>query len=216
MRYLFLTGISVSLLFLFPNSESEAHVSFLAERAYLSLGFGEFQCEGFKDTEGGYVKKNLKAAHVFYVGAGYRFSDHIRSDINFQYSKLNYKVSRGRVHLEQRIRILSGMLNAYYDLYLDDFTCPYVTIGIGVSNNNPGKLRFTTIKEEFKGKRRTNLAWNVGGGILLNTISKDYSIDIGYRYVDFGKIQTAIQPGANYATQKIRGHKGIISVVFKL
>ena len=212
---LFLICLLLQLLILFSNFKVEARGVFFSERAYLNLGFGLFQCERFKETENEYAKKNLKISYFFNAGIGYKFSNYIRSDINFQYSKVNYRASRQNDHSKQDIRAISGIVNLYCDLHPNSFISPYIMVGTGINRIQPTGLQISQNKK-LKGESTINLVWNVGVGVLLDAISNDYSIDIGYRYIDLGKIQTAaFSPIAGYVSQRIRGHQGIISVLFK-
>jgi opacity protein-like surface antigen len=204
-------------LLLLHTHKATARGLIFSERAYVNVGFGEFQCERFQGTEGEYIKSNVRASHVFNLGVGYKISTHISSDINVQSTKLFYKANEPKARLRQKIAILSGMINLYYNLYEEALINPYMTAGIGMSRNTARDLIDISKDVRFKGRSTTNLAWNLGGGILLNTMSRDYEINIGYRYMDYGIIQIkTMDPVHVYVTQKIRGHLGIISVLFKL
>jgi opacity protein-like surface antigen len=204
-------------LLLLPTPQATARGTIFSERAYVNVGFGEFQCERFREAKGAHIKKDIKASHVFNLGVGYRLSGHIRSEINFHHTKLFYKASDSNSNLGQKITVISSMANLHYDLYEETLINPYVTAGIGISRTHPRDLIDMKTDTHLRGRSKTNLAWNFGCGILLNTMSRDYEINIGYRYIDYGIIQTStFSKPIVYVNQRIRGHLGIISVLFKL
>lgn len=204
-------------ILLYPNLQATARSLIFSERAYVNVGLGEFQCERFKEIDGVYPKSNIRASHVFNLGVGYKLSGHIGSEINLQYARLFYKAKSQNMHLIQKVTVTASMVNLYYNLYEEALINPYITAGVGVSRNRPTALVETSRNIRLKGRSTTNLAWNFGGGILLNTMSRDYEINIGYRYIDYGILQTASEQEGNvYVNQRIRGHQGIITVLFKL
>jgi opacity protein-like surface antigen len=213
-------GSLVLLLLLSTNLKATAHGLIFTEKIYIKAGLGGFQCDKFKETEGGHIKKKLGISPVLSLGVGYRFTDYIRSDIDIQYNKLTYKASNHGMQLNQKIKVVSGMINLYGDLYTGSFATPYIVVGVGLSKNSVGALTMMQvspiISRKVKGKSKTNLAWNVGGGVVLDTMSADYLIDICYRYMDFGKILTGPSIVDVDLVQRIKGHQCIISVLFKL
>jgi len=217
-RWPFLLTLILFSCILCSNGESTARGLFLEENFYLSIGAGEFQCRGFKETEDAYAKKNIKLSHTFNAGIGYRFSDHIRSDVLFQYDNVKYRANSQGFLYRQKIRALSGMMNLYYDMLPQEFISPYLLGGAGISKTSPTPLVIMPQNETHKGKPRTNLAWNIGAGVLINTLSKDYAATIGYKYIDLGKIKTAgyNSQNTNSATQKIRGHQVMATLLYKL
>jgi opacity protein-like surface antigen len=214
---LFKVSVLLYAIFLFSSLEATARGIIFVEKAYIKLGIGAFQADAFKEMPRAHKKKKLKTSHAFNVGVGYKFSDYIRADVDFYYTKLYYKFSGERMALKQNVKVVSSMMNLYCDLYTGDFIAPYIKVGLGVSRNSPSKLVEALRGFVSNGKNRTNFSWDAGGGVLLDTISKDYSIDIGYRYVDFGKMQTQeCFSVKKYVFQRIKGHLVVVAALFKL
>ena len=202
-------------LALFLSFNVFAKPVFLKENAYLNLGFGAFQCDQFKENDL-YIKKHLRIASIFNVGIGYKFSDYMISDINLQYSNLDYKASDRDTSLKQKIRIISAMVNLRYNTHTNSLITPYITVGVGASSNQPTKLIDVTASLSYKAQKKINFAWNLGCGVIFNNLSSHYSMDIGYRYVDFGKIYTKnFSDEFPTVVQIIRGQEVIASVFFK-
>ncbi|NRA73999.1 MAG: porin family protein [Rickettsiales bacterium] len=217
-NYIKLSYSVLCLLILFYCSNAFGRVALFRENAYLNLGVGEFQPNRFEEREDVYIKKRPRMSHVFSVGAGYRFSSHFRSTVNFQYSKVTYKARDNKNDLRQKIRTTSGMINIDWDMYPNSFLSPYVTGGVGVSRNQPAKLTDIKYSLESQGRKsKTNFAWNIGCGVLLNTFGDSYLMDFGYRYVNLGKFYTkGFIEQSSYVSQRLTGHEAIVWVTFKL
>ena len=82
-----------------------------------------------------------------------------------------------------KTQIHSYMINAYYDFNTDSAFTPYIGGGIGYATT---KLSDTRARTGAKSNSHTNFAWQIGGGIAY-AVNDNVSIDVGYRYVDYGK-----------------------------
>lgn len=85
------------------------------------------------------------------------------------------------------------LFNAYYDFDTQTAFTPYIGFGLGfarlkgtMSYNYEDAYEETNISGS---KNRTNFAWQIGAGIAYD-ISKNVAIDLGYRYMDYGKLST--------------------------
>lgn len=104
-----------------------------------------------------------------------------------------------------KVKSQSVMLNAYYDIDTESKLTPYVGAGIGYA-----KLKGTlTIDGESMGSMDdNNFAWQIGAGVGY-ALNDNVSVDVGYRYVDYGdftegevKLDTSsheLYVGARYA-----------------
>lgn len=72
----------------------------------------------------------------------------------------------------------------YYDLPFHFPIRPYLNAGAGMA--------YTDINYKLENKKesddKTKFAWNAGGGLALN-VTSNLSFDLGYRYIDTGKIK---------------------------
>jgi len=80
------------------------------------------------------------------------------------------------------------MLNAYYDFDTGSAFTPYIGAGIGYAKT---KVAYADNNFNINGfwkqtDSHTNIAWQIGAGIAYE-LNDNVSIDVGYRYVDYGK-----------------------------
>lgn len=96
------------------------------------------------------------------------------------------------------IDLQGGSVNLYFDFILNRrnpsfiFT-PYAMAGIGISEIELGDINFTGRANNdltIKGKTQRNKTVIFGAGLTAG-INNYISLDIGYRYYDFGKIKTS-------------------------
>ena len=210
-----LAGVTIAFSVLYIGS-STAKTMDLLDNVYLKAGAGVAQFNKFKETEDGYRKKSLKASPVYNIGIGYRFSDAIRADLNFQYAEAKYRNKTEGVlrNQSQNIKTTAAFVNGYYDINFHESVVPYLTAGVGVGANKSSNLKQRTCPKR-KGKDELNFIWNVGVGAQYN-INKNFAFDLGYRYMHLGVEKTNDSESEHFkgGKQKIRGHKIIGSLVY--
>lgn len=199
---------------------------------YVKAGAGFTKFGKFKETKdhNSYVNKSPKSAPMFHVGVGYKFTDALRSDLTFHYGKISYKgTGKTETHTRtasQKITTMAAMVNGYYDFNMNEMFTPYVTAGVGLGQNQSKNLSVvraqntnlenkTTTPLKAK-KSKIAFVWNGGAGVLLN-ISKNFAVDVGYRYMDLGRISVkdSLTPEVKGSKQNIKGHQGLVSLVYK-
>ena len=88
----------------------------------------------------------------------------------------------------------SFFVNAYFDIHNSSPVTPYIGAGLGlasVSADYQASLSDGTNEGGFGfNKTKTNFAWNIGAGAAWK-ISDMISLDLGYRYADFGKVKAS-------------------------
>jgi opacity protein-like surface antigen len=164
---------------------------------------------------------------IFGAGIGYRVLPSVRTELGFAY-RGGYEVNEAdagnnRVHAD--IRSWNVMLNGFYDFDIGSAFRPYVGAGIGVANNRVRNVR-TEVAPAFgggtvteNGGNKTGFAWSLGAGIAY-AINPRMVLDVGYRYVDLGKLRTDAGPlggaggGANYggARGNLRAHEFVVAL----
>jgi len=89
----------------------------------------------------------------------------------------------------QRITIDSErlMFNLYHDCDFFDFVSMYAGAGVGLAFNETDALQGTS--SEFADSTVTSTAWSVSAGVTKD-IFTDYTIDVGYRYINLGDANT--------------------------
>ncbi|NRA73639.1 MAG: porin family protein [Rickettsiales bacterium] len=191
-------------------------------RVYLKFGSSIIRYKPFKG-EGGYDKGSPKEVSSYNIGIGYKFTNAIKTDVNLLFNVAEYKsttdIGYAIVNIKQRIRMISSFINGYYDVALSKYIIPYLTAGVGVGKNKAGDLKWFIkdfgFEESFKGRTVTNLIWNVGIGIKYS-LSKDFVLDLGYRYMDLGNISTNDSSALEIrgVKQKMRGYQILGSLIY--
>ena len=109
--------------------------------------------------------------------------DALRSELelgwNKEFSKNYSEVDEDEVDKwKDTFKTKTLMLNAYYDIFTKAGFTPYVGAGIGLSRIN-AKI------EDVKASD-TSFAWQAGLGVAYN-ITDNLALDLGYRYMNYGK-----------------------------
>lgn len=185
------TILKVALASLLVMSASfalaDGHGMSAAGKAYIRADAG-FAMLATNPDKKEYSKKP-KSSPVYGVGFGYKFTDHLRSDVtithrsNFKYSG---KTTSGTAE-SQKISSTAIMLNAYYDIMQYKGFTPYVMAGAGMAYNKAGDFKQGNLVTT--GKEKSSAAWQAGFGTQYK-ITKNISLDTGYRYVSLGKFST--------------------------
>jgi len=89
----------------------------------------------------------------------------------------------------------SVFVNFYHDFRNHTVFTPYLSAGAGFSST-----RFKIYNSAFTEADRSNsFAWNVGIGAICNIFRNEIDLDIGYRFVDYGKAKFSRDiPGGNH------------------
>jgi opacity protein-like surface antigen len=200
----------LALYFGFMNSADAS----IADKIYLKAGIGTMKYSKFKSVPGSYSKKAPKGSALYRVAVGYRFNKSIRTDLTVQHSQTDYKVE----DLKQSFYSTQVFLNAYYDIIWRKNFVPYLTVGLGVGNNKAGTFHASSpMTYTLKGGSKTNLIWSIGAGTKFN-FNTNYAVDLEYRYVGLGKLNTkaGIVDGMAIAgaKQAVRGNQVIGSLIY--
>jgi len=145
------------------------------------------------------------------LGAGFRRS-WLRGDLTVDYAAPEkYQgtvVTPGDV--SAKIQSSSALLNIYADLGTWYRLTPYVGAGIGAARVTVSDFD-SAVSPPFSSAAshsQWDLAWAAMAGTAL-TISRNVQIDLGYRYLNLGNVQTAEGPGGhmtfkNVVAQEVR------------
>lgn len=183
-----------SLVFLAPCGAFAADL-FSTDDIYLRLDSGySWSRSGGENLDG----SALGDTPILGVGVGYVIADRFRLDLTVGYRgwyamKSMVPSEFGVISERSNIESVDGLLNVYYDIGKFGILTPYVGAGAGFAYNN-----FETATISYAGSdvgtiaahSRTNFAWQVGLGSAID-VAPNTSIDVGYRYLDMGRITTA-------------------------
>ena len=147
---------------------------------------------------------NTKAPNSIFLGAGigYLINDHLRSDLTLTFRPTS-RLSHSRRYIDdlnyteeinQDFSSATLMCNTYYNFYKLGSFSPYILGGIGFSRNYMGNYFSRDIpagsSEHIVGSSNSSTkfspAWTLGIGTNLG-ISKDFDLDVFYRYGNLGK-----------------------------
>jgi opacity protein-like surface antigen len=99
------------------------------------------------------------------------------------------------------VKSLTVMFNGYYDLGNVGGFVPYVGAGVGAAHNDVGRVTFTGdpgLANPLNGDDKWSLAWSLMAGVGYQ-ISDRITLDIGYRYIDLGKVQSSRVDSTGYS-----------------
>lgn len=107
-----------------------------------------------------------------------------------------------------KLKTYAALFNVYYDLNLRTAVpvTPYVGVGIGFGRSE--------YKSPLGNKKDTNVALQIGGGVNYQ-INRNFSLDLGYRYITYGDFDKTYEvPGIYYMKQeyKPRAHEILLGV----
>ena len=97
------------------------------------------------------------------------------------------KTSSSGVNLKIKVKTLGALVNGYYDFPNHTKFTPYVSAGLGWLHNKISEDRTGSAK--FNGTssaNRNSFAWQLGAGVSY-VVTKNISIDLGYRFLDRAK-----------------------------
>ena len=180
-----------------------------SEGYYSRLDLGADLRKGNK-VYGQNIKKNKTA--VVSVGMGYKFNEYLRSDLNLQFRNLKTELKENDdIKSSAQNKALTAMLNGYVDLPTGTMFTPYAVVGLGMSNIAKADVKFDYVTDNATGKRHTSFAWNAGLGVNTK-IQDNLSLDLGYKYVNVGKLKVSINNESK--TSKIQAHELTAGVIF--
>ncbi|WP_039458894.1 outer membrane protein [Candidatus Jidaibacter acanthamoebae] len=146
-----------------------------------------------------YQSKKPNNSLAFGVGAGYKFDENFRVDLNYLRAN-NFKFSHditddnGTSSINQKMHSNIAMLNAYFDIGNYSGFTPYLTAGIGMAHNVAKDYidveKDTGFKIVQKGHKKNNFVWNIGAGASFQIVENTH-IDIGYKFYHLGKFTTS-------------------------
>jgi opacity protein-like surface antigen len=107
--------------------------------------------------------------------------------------------------LHTSLRSTTLMANLYYDLGNYNGFVPYVGFGLGVAYHNMGDVSFTEnefLTNTIEGNSDLAFAWSLMAGFGYQ-ITHNAVLDVGYRYIDMGKIKSGRVDSAHFVNPPV-------------
>ena len=151
---------------------------------------------------------DLDNSWIVGAGAGYKWQ-WLRLDATTDYGiKANYSGNTAsmRNDFTAKIDSFAVLANAYGDLGTWWGLTPYVGAGIGTARLSVSDFRqhFLAAVPAVSTNTQWNLAWALMAGVSYR-VSGNYSIDLGYRHINLGDVQTGRDTYGNQLTFKKLG-----------
>lgn len=181
--FMFIFVMSFSAL----AAESSLQGFYVAPKAMLTIGSGnDFQVKDhFR-----YDANSTRLGGALAVGYDFKKSYDMPFRIEAEYALRgteDFKVNGTHVKVWSP---QTAMVNVYYDIYTGTPFKPYIGAGTGLA---------------WTGNTRdTNWAWNVGAGIAYD-FDENWAVDLGYRFLDFGKVHNRNYTGHVYNHEIMMG-----------
>ena len=140
----------------------------------------------------------------FGLAVGYDFNP-VRAELEYAYRAkkefFNETEEYGDLSgsLKGKLGVETLFLNGYYDIHNSSSITPYVGLGLGLAKLSYEaaldiKAGGSSLYWERLSGTKTKFAWNIGAGAAWQ-LSDLLSLDLGYRYADFGKFTVESGPG---------------------
>ncbi|HCJ7369202.1 TPA: porin family protein [Enterobacter hormaechei subsp. xiangfangensis] len=133
------------------------------------------------------------------IAAGYQYGNGWRTEGEYVFKKKSeYTLGstlfpNGVNH--HKVEAQRLMLNVYRDYQLGYNISVYGTLGLGIAKVESSGWQGNTSRE-YASATQNNLAYSLGAGISYTPIER-VSVDLGYRYVDMGKIESGYNSFVN-------------------
>jgi OmpA-OmpF porin, OOP family len=199
--------VLLTLPFLLPAPGSAQTPSHDAAGYYIRLDAGYGVARDAKAT-GAPVTGRLNdvgQSPIVAAGVGYRFNRHFRMDLTTGYAggyELDDRDGAGN-GWKADIDAWSTFVNLYAEYPVGEWS-PYLTAGAGMSRNRTGTLTRSPTPLTIPGKTTTEFAWQAGAGVGYS-LSPNWSLDFGYRYVDAGEFRSGETASDGSTGNTVRG-----------
>ncbi len=146
---------------------------------------------------------------MFGVGAGFK-SQWLRTDFTVDYSlPLKYQGTIATLgDVTAKISAVSGLFNGYIDLGTWYNITPYIGAGTGAAYLRAFDYT-STLAPPFSGDT-THTQWNFSWAVMAGfgyVVTPHLMVDLGYRYIDFGDVQTANDSFGSMTFQNVAAHE---------
>ena len=163
--------------------------------------YGLTYMKDFKYQQGNGYKENigneLDSTFGGSLAMGYDFSKKLNIPVRteLEYAAFTKAEAKGIIcgdNIKHSNNIQTLFMNIYYDINTGTKFIPYIGAGVGagfIRTKARIDWRSGDNIESTGSKTETNFAWNIGLGLGYQ-IANNVALDVGYRFVDLGRVQT--------------------------
>jgi opacity protein-like surface antigen len=147
------------------------------------------------------------------IGVGYKGS-WVRTDVTLDYTGMTYKGTiAAPADTTAKVGAITALFNGYLDLGTWYGLTPYVGAGAGVSRLATTDYTSTLAPPFTPGLSNTQwrFAWALMGGFAY-TVTPNLAVDLGYRYMDFGDVDTASDAAGAMTLKNLAAHEVRVGV----
>jgi opacity protein-like surface antigen len=166
-----------------------------------------------------------KARPTFEGGIGCDINEYVSAEALVHMSTLHYSKkstlpnvggSAVIMYSAQKIKTLAATANICVNPARSySLVTPFLAFGCGVGYNKASDLK-NSFEETWRGHSNKNFIWTAGGGVMFNGLSRNYVCEIGYKYLDLGKIKVDQNESTDLPTKaqtpKLSAHQITASV----
>ena len=133
------------------------------------------------------------------LAAGYQYGNGWRTEGEYTFRQKSEFTSGSTAfpssynHLKLKTERL--MMNVYRDYDLGYGVSLFGTAGLGIAKVKADGWQGNTSRE-YASSTQNNLAWSLGAGVSYSPLER-LSIDVGYRYIDMGKVESGYNTFGN-------------------
>lgn len=162
-------------------------------------------------------------APLFGAEIGTKITDQFRIGLSLDYRMYHNYVEGENKSAEGHLKTnsLVTMANAYYDLTKGSGFNPYVTVGLGIANNEQKLDSKSNNKIGFNNKKTSNFAYKLGLGAKY-AMSNSFDLDLRYQFVDLGKVELGNAHAGNLSANntttksgKLRANEVLVGIAYK-
>ena len=169
------------------------------------------------DANEGYSNTTLSSSELFDVGVGYQFNRWLRGDVTVEYRDGGHFQSLYTLNIpgaavgqndqygefyRGNVSSIIGLANVYADIGTWYGITPFVGAGVGMARNTLSGMTDAGLVSTnvgfnnnftgpsggyFNNGSSTNFAWALMTGLDFN-VTSNLKLELGYRYLDYGKI----------------------------
>jgi len=179
------------------------------------LGYGWFRADRAISAPGFASPTANDFGSGFIGGAGVGYKSYwLRADTTIDYSSSNYSGTIFTLgDATAKVSALTALFNGYLDLGTWYGLTPYIGAGAGVSRLATTDYTSTLAPPFTPGLSNTQwrFAWALMGGFAY-TVTPNLAVDLGYRYMDFGDVDTASDAAGAMTLKNLAAHEVRVGV----